>query len=252
MWIDYKMTFFFWGTACQGDQIKNKGNTVVAMYKYGLSSILLLLPRPDDLSDSPAVAWLKKKGWPFFFRPVGDRNTSTVLRFQKTDGILEHGGWFVAMFGLMFDWFHIWPMAERRPKTPPKKKWWEPYHRQGMLQSFRYRGLPTMVPDILVCLKLFRYNRQRNDFVSISHWCTWYIGHLVTGKSRDVRLSQITWPSCSPDLLLLAPFPPSSPEIPRWRVKSLNYVISMKTDLLWKLLHRIGCSIQTAKLTYWV
>lgn len=82
MWIDYKMTFFFWGTACQGDQIKNKGNTVVAMYKYGLSSILLLLPRPDDLSDSPAVAWLKKKGWPFFSDPLVT-GTPEVLRTKN-------------------------------------------------------------------------------------------------------------------------------------------------------------------------
>ena len=99
MWIDYKMTFFFWGTACQGDQIKNKGNTVVAMYKYGLSSILLLLPRPDDLSDSPAVAWLKKKGWPFFFRPVGDRNTRSTAYKKRMEfwsmvvGLLLCLGW---------------------------------------------------------------------------------------------------------------------------------------------------------------
>lgn len=145
--------------------------------------------------------------------------TPEVLR---TKNGWNSGAWWLVC---CYVWVDVWLIShlaislrtKGRMKTyedhPPQKKWWEPYHRQGMLQSFRYRGLPTMVPDILVCLKLFRYNRRRNDFVSISHWCTWYIGHLVTGISRDVRLSQITWPSCSPDLLLLAPFPPSSPEI---------------------------------------
>lgn len=192
---------------------------------------------------------LRKRVGRFFFRPVGDRNTRSTA-VQKTDGILEHGGWFVAMFGLMFDWFRIWPMAERRP---PQKKMMGALPPTGDTAKLQIQGGCQQWFQIFWHFWwFFKYNRQRNDFVSISHWCTWYIGHLVTGISRDERLSQITWPSCSPDLLLLAPFPPSSPEIPRWRVKSLNYVISMKTDLLWKLLHRIGCSIQTAKLTYWV
>lgn len=127
MWINYKMTFFFWGTACQGDQIKNKGNTVVAMYKYGLSSILLLLPRPDDLSDSPAVAWLKKKGWPCFFRPVGDRNTRSTAYKKRMEfwsmvvGLLLCLGWCLTDFTSCNFIANQGPNEDIWRPPPPKK-----------------------------------------------------------------------------------------------------------------------------------
>lgn len=84
MWINYnKMTFFFG-------------------YVKGIKlRINLLLPRPDDLSDSPEVAWLKKKGLAVFSRPVGERNARSTA--YKNGWNSEHDGWCVAMFGLMFD-----------------------------------------------------------------------------------------------------------------------------------------------------